>query len=97
MNYRNLTGADLRRANLSDADLYGCVGDRSRIKTLGCSGAYPICYTADRIQIGCRNHSTEEWRAFSDHEIDGMDRRALKFWKEFKDFILSTVERFPAK
>ena len=93
----NLRGANLEDANLEDANLWGCAGERSRIKSLFCSDVYPITYTAERLQIGCKNYSFEEWRNFSDEEISCMDSGALEFWRELKDFIFMTIERFPAK
>ena len=93
----DLRDANLRDADLRDADLRGCAGERSRIKSIFCSDVYPITYTAERLQIGCENHSFEEWHNFSDEEISRMDGGALDFWREFKDFIFTAIERFPAK
>ena len=42
------------------------------------------------IKLGCETHTKEEWVNFTDNEILKMDgENALKFWKTYKDFILS--------
>jgi hypothetical protein len=98
----NLNGADLSEANLrgaklSGADLTRCAGNSQEIKSILILEDYPITYTAEYIQIGCENHLIKEWGDFDDKEIEAMDGdKALKFWRENKDFILQTVERFPA-
>ena len=41
---------------------------------------WPIVYTADRIQIGCENHSIEEWReAVGIQSLIAKYRRREKF------------------
>ena len=93
----NLSDADLSRADLSRANLWGVSGNRREIKSIFASEEWPITYTAKVLQIGCQRHSFEAWWSFSDREIEKMDYDALAFWKEHKDFIKMTVERFPAK
>ena len=45
------------------------------------------------MAIGCQQHTIEEWRNFSDSEILEMDgRKALKFWKAWKDVIFKQIE-----
>jgi hypothetical protein len=92
----NLSGADLRCANLIDADLTGadlrdanlsgCIGNSLEIKTIQCK-YWTVTYTKDVIQIGCENHSIEEWFNFTDDEIAAMDVNALTFWSKYKDVI----------
>jgi hypothetical protein len=107
LEYANLTGANLCRANLKDANLEGAnlknanlkdaIGDGIYIKNIN-ELYYPITYTHDRIQIGCKNNSIEEWLNFSDSEILAMDgRTALKFWRESKDKIFEHIAANPAK
>ena len=92
----NLTGADLDRANLEGANLWGCAGNRNQIKSLFISELWPITYTSEYLQIGCQRHPIADWWDFSDGEISQMGRKALDFWNEFRDFLRSTIERFPA-
>jgi len=68
LRYANLAEAGLEGANLKDARLWGTIGNMKEIKSLQLD-KYPVTYTADRLQIGFRNHSIEEWRGFSDDDI----------------------------
>ena len=93
----NLGGADLGGADLRDANLGGCAGNRSIIKSIFISDVYPITYTINVLQIGCERHAISEWWDFSDRVILEMDgKNALKFWKESKDFIKMTIDKYPA-
>jgi uncharacterized protein YjbI with pentapeptide repeats len=92
----NLSRANLSRANLScacllgadlrDANLHGCIGNSREIKTIQCE-YWNVVYTKDVIQIGCENHSIEEWFNFTDDEIAAMNVNALTFWNKYKDVI----------
>jgi uncharacterized protein YjbI with pentapeptide repeats len=109
----DLSGADLRRAdlscsdlrhanlsgaNLTDTILWNIVGNKKEIKSLHIFPEYNIAYTKDRLQIGCKNHSFDEWWNFTDEEIDRMDYiKALDFWKRNKSFIKNLVESYPAE
>ncbi|KAB0874358.1 pentapeptide repeat-containing protein [Cronobacter sakazakii] len=78
----NLYGSDLRGANLSDANLpdltYVIIGEKYFISIT--NGEY--------VRAGCQNHTAEEWRKYSKHEIAEMDgRRALKFYPRLLDII----------
>ena len=89
----DLSGANLRRANLSVSDLRGAnlsgaLGDSTIIKTLQTT-EYTINYYQDRLQIGCKNYSVEEWLAFSDYAISEMDCNALLWWTEWKPKLVS--------
>jgi hypothetical protein len=93
----NLTGADLTRANLTRANLMDIIGNNKEIKSLQLFDEYGIAYTKDRLQIGCKNHSFQEWWNFSDKEILAMDgKKALSFWKKNKEMIKNIVESNPA-
>ena len=93
----DLGGANLGGANLGGADLGGCAGDRNFIRSVFVSDVYPIAYTAEVLQIGCQRHPIADWWAFDDHKILAMDgKKALTFWREMKDFIRMTIEKFPA-
>ena len=103
----NLSWAYLSRADLSRADLYGA--DLSGANLSGVSGindwikciqidTYPITYTAEILQIGCESHPLDEWREFDDERIIRMDgKKALQFWRKYKDWIFQTIELCPAR
>ena len=98
----NLDGANLNRASLDGASLdgaslYGANGINGWIKCIQIE-TYPICYTAEVMQIGCENHTLDEWRTFDDEWIMRMDgKAALKFWRKYKDWIFATIDLCPAK
>ena len=91
----NLYGANLCDANLRGASLWNCIGNGREIKALQLD-TYAITYTADRIQIGCKNHSHEEWWAFTDDEIADMDDDALDWWERMKEPLRAIIEASPA-
>ena len=94
----NLTDANLTDANLADANLASCSGNRGEIKSLFVSEVYAITYTAEVLQIGCQRHAISDWWKFDDQKIIGMDgKKALKFWREWKDTIRMIIEMSPAK
>ncbi|EJO9549692.1 pentapeptide repeat-containing protein [Cronobacter sakazakii] len=78
----NLRGANLRGANLRGANLpdltYVIIGEKYFISIT--NGEY--------VRAGCQNHTAEEWRKYSKHEIAEMDgRMALKFYPRLLDII----------
>jgi hypothetical protein len=109
----DLYGADLTRADLSSANLYGANltgANLTRANLSGVSGCncdylvslfidtYPVVYTFDTMQIGCAKHLISEWLDFSDKRILEMDgKKALKFWRKYKEWIFKSIELCPAK
>ena len=104
----NLSSANLYSANLTRANLYGA--DLTRANLYGVSGCncdylvslfidtYPVVYTFDTMQIGCEKHLISEWLDFSDHKILEMEgKKALKFWRKYKEWIFKSIELCPAK
>nr|DAE53839.1 MAG TPA: pentapeptide repeat protein [Caudoviricetes sp.] len=93
----NLYGTNLRGANLSGADLYGAnlYGANLRGANLPdltyviIGEKYFISITnGEYVRVGCQNHTAEEWRKYSKHEIAEMDgRKALKFYPRLLDII----------
>ncbi|NCH69269.1 pentapeptide repeat-containing protein [Cronobacter sakazakii] len=88
----NLCGADLSDANLRDAnlrgaDLYGA--DLPDLTYVIIGEKYFISITnGEYVRAGCQNHTAEEWRKYSKHEIAEMDgRKALKFYPRLLDII----------
>ncbi|HAF1610265.1 TPA: pentapeptide repeat-containing protein [Salmonella enterica] len=83
----DLYGANLRGADLCDANLYGANLPDLTFVILG--EKYFISITnGEYVQAGCQNHTVEEWRKYSKHEIAEMDgRKALKFYPRLLDII----------
>ncbi|EIR0289497.1 pentapeptide repeat-containing protein [Salmonella enterica] len=78
----DLRGADLRGADLRDANLpdltFVILGEKYFISIT--NGEY--------VRAGCQNHTVEEWRKYSKHEIAEMDgRKALKFYPRLLSII----------
>ncbi|EGT4335103.1 pentapeptide repeat-containing protein [Cronobacter malonaticus] len=83
----DLRGADLRGANLRGADLSGANLPDLTYVIIG--EKYFISITnGEYVRAGCQNHTAEEWRKYSKHEIAEMDgRKALKFYPRLLDII----------
>jgi len=92
----NLTNADLTGADLTRANLRGCIGNRNQIKSLFVVGEYPITYTAEILQIGCKRYPIAHWWGFNDDRIAAMDDGALQFWGKYKSVIRQVIELCPA-
>jgi hypothetical protein len=60
------------------------------VKTL-CIDTWMVTYTKDRLQIGCENHSIEQWYQFNDKTIASMGSEALHWWRKWKDIIKSII------
>lgn len=96
LNRASLIEANLEGANLEGANLWYTIGNSREIITLQ-NRKYHINYTRDRIQIGCENHSIEEWKEFDDYTIRIMDPGfSLTWWKEHKDWLFKAIELNPA-
>jgi len=87
----DLRGANLRGADLRGADLRGAIGNMSVIFSMQIE-TYPITFTCEILQIGCKRHTHKEWMDFDDETIKNMDSSALEFWKKYKDFIFMAIE-----
>ncbi|EHF7721570.1 pentapeptide repeat-containing protein [Salmonella enterica] len=93
----DLCGANLRDANLRDADLRGadlrgadlCGADLPDLTFVILGEKYFISITnGEYVRAGCQNHTVEEWRKYSKHEIAEMDgRKALKFYPRLLSII----------
>ena len=64
----NLKDADLWGADLGSANLWGCNGNLTHIKSVSCA-QYPVTYTADVMQIGCQRHLIADWWEFDNKTI----------------------------
>ncbi|EOE5226683.1 pentapeptide repeat-containing protein [Salmonella enterica] len=93
----DLCGADLRGADLCGADLCGadlrgadlCGADLPDLTFVILGEKYFISITnGEYVRAGCQNHTVEEWRKYSKHEIAEMDgRKALKFYPRLLSII----------
>ena len=83
-----LWGADLRSANLRGANLSNTIYEKD-IPIIINTEYYNIVKTKKFIQIGCKKHTLEEWKNFTNKEIEKMDKNALVFWEKYKNLILS--------
>ena len=50
---------------------------------------WPVATSGTHIQIGCQQHTVEEWESFDDARIADMAGGALDFWREFKPTIMA--------
>ncbi|EEL4021212.1 pentapeptide repeat-containing protein [Salmonella enterica subsp. enterica serovar Schwarzengrund] len=83
----DLCGADLRDADLRGADLRDA--DLPDLTFVILGEKYFISITnGEYVRAGCQNHTVEEWRKYSKHEIAEMDgRKALKFYPRLLSII----------
>ncbi|EPM2011006.1 pentapeptide repeat-containing protein [Salmonella enterica subsp. enterica serovar Braenderup] len=88
----DLCGADLCGANLCGANLCGanlCGANLPDLTFVILGEKYFISITnGEYVRAGCQNHTVEEWRKYSKHEIAEMDgRKALKFYPRLLSII----------
>ena len=96
--YLWLRGNGGERADLTRANLYGVSGCNCDYLVSLFIDTYPVVYTFDTMQIGCEKHLISEWLDFSDHKILEMEgKKALKFWRKYKEWIFKSIELCPAK
>ena len=84
----NLAGS---RSLITEIENAGILDDATILLT-------PTSYSDARVH-SVKTYTGEELITngdFSDGEISQMGRKALDFWNEFRDFLRSTIERFPA-
>ena len=95
-----LRGANLRGANLIDADLSGAKIDGEELtkEPLMIQGlCYWILITEGYMRIGCKRYTHQEWAEFKDPTIAAMDSKALNFWGEWKDTLLTICKKHSAE
>jgi len=90
-----LIGAKLSGAKLSGADLRWTRGNDREIKNVE-TDRWWITYTAEVMAIGCEQHAIAEWFDFDDDTIAKMDKRALKWWREWKPKLQQIIADDPA-
>ena len=84
----DLRWSNLHGANLSGADLSGAVGNLKEIRSIHCFERV-ITYSADRMWIGDRSHTLEEWWSFDDDQ-------AIECWTKWKPLLQQIITAFPA-
>lgn len=75
-------------AVLRGADLWGA----KNAPFVGYGLRWPVLVWGDHMRIGCECHAIDEWREFTDDDIDGMDPEALAFWRVWKEPLLAIAE-----
>jgi len=102
LRYANMSGTNMRDTELKGTDLTGvnlrgAIGNKSEVGGMRLE-PFNVTFTKDFIQIDCEGHSIEEWKNFSDEEIDKMNSRLLTFWKRWKKTIFSSIDaQFPVE
>ena len=96
----NLSGANLSGATLNGANLWGTVGNMREIKSLQLD-TWVVSWIMDQenkvtLQIGCQKHPLEMWVKSDPRWIATLDPKAADWWGKYRDFILNTVNLFPA-
>ena len=93
LHYANLSYANLSYANLSYADLRSAdlrFLHSANGKELACmnAGKYQVVLSKEKIAIGCKLFTVEEWKEFDDDKISKMDDGSLEWWNQWKEVIL---------
>ena len=75
------------RADLSYADLRFLHSANG--KELACmnAGKYQVVLSKEKIAIGCKFFTVEEWKEFDDDTISKMDDGALEWWNQWKELV----------
>ena len=88
----NLRGADLQEANLRGAKRHKWILKINPIQIN--SLKYFVIIFGEHMEIGCENHSFEDWYNFENDRIIRMDvKSAMKFWEENKYTLLPFCEQ----
>ena len=95
----NLSGTDLYRANLSRANLSGADLSEANLEYIIPDGKiikgiilnWPVIIYENNMSIGCETHAIEDWKNFTDAEIDKMHHKALRWWRQYKTAIFTLI------
>ena len=99
LRFANLRGANLEGANLRFTQLEGVKLNNAKLPdgvVVMDQMHWKVIIVHDRIQIGCQNHSIDEWVAFTNTEINKMDANALSFWMDNKQEIITAARALNA-
>lgn len=100
----NFTNASLKQTDFTQCDIEQAIFRGANITfaklpyPVLCLYDYQwfISLMNDKIRIGCKCHTIEEWENFSSSEIARMEFDALDFWKVYKEGILTLAKSFVA-
>jgi len=80
---------DFRNTDFRNTNFWNVIGDGLKIKTLTLP-KYKVVIIGDKIQIGCKKYTFNEWFNFTDEHISKMDEGALWWWNKWKEVIKLT-------
>jgi uncharacterized protein YjbI with pentapeptide repeats len=100
LNGADLNGANLSGANLSGADLRWATGNMQEIKSAAFD-TWSVAWVQSpdgitQLQIGCKRHDLEKWRAADPQWIAAMSSGATGWWAKYSQIVLSLVDASPA-
>ena len=87
LRYASLSSADLSSANLRSADLRFIYSANGKVLACMDAGKYQVVLSKDKIAIGCKLYTVEQWQDFNDDKISKMDEGALEWWKQWKELV----------
>ena len=87
LSHASLSHADLSRADLRYADLRFLHSADGKVLACMNAGKYHVVLSKDKIAIGCKFYTVEQWRDFDDDKISRMDYDALEWWKQWKELV----------
>jgi hypothetical protein len=91
----DLSGAYLSWTNLSGANLSGEVLTKAPLSLLNLT--WPVLITEKYMAIGCQRHTHEQWREFTDSDIEEMESRASEFWSQWRDVLVLMCQQHAGK
>ena len=102
LHHADLRGADLRGADFRVAELEGVklegaalkwsIGNMREVRTMRLD-KWEVVFTSKDLAIGCVQHSIEEWRKFTNADIEKLDNGASKWWNKWSDIIFAVIDQ----
>lgn len=94
----NFQGAKLGGATLNQTELKDCNFTKTNLRycqlRVYTAGPWTAYIRPDFTSIGCQHHSNEDWKRFTNYQIDDMSSQALKYWEENKKLIFMMMDSF---
>ena len=81
--------ANLRRAKLSEKIILKMNPKVKQLTGYKWNIIFFLSSEEKIIKIGCEVHYLEEWKSFTDEQIEKMDPGGLKDWKKYRHIILA--------
>ena len=96
----DLTDANLARANLAGACLWGTSGNMVEVRSMQVD-LWAVTWTTSFdgeviVQIGCQRHPLRLWEKSDPRWIAAMDGRATEWWAKWREPLLAIVKANPA-